>query len=386
MLLRPFRPFFAAFSLACLSSIATAGAGGAKNFETAVTPAQDDRSIYDKIWSLAKLYHNDGAIVQDVSFTGRAQLDYNHLESNVGDNDAWEVRRLRAGLKVKFLDKWLLHGEVDFANQDFEDTSYRRMTDIYLSYTASDAFVFTLGKHSVKFTLDGGTSSKELTAIDRSNLANNLWFSEEYAPGVSVAGKVRRWQYFLGWFSSDGNPEFGNFDAGTFLLTSVGYDFAEQLRADKAVLRLDYVHQTPDEGNEATRPFENIGSLNFNLEKGRFGLGADFSAGQGYGKQGDVRGFTVMPSWHASKNVQLVLRYTQLHGDDNAIRFARYESHVTSGRGDRYREVYAGANWYLYGHKLKLQTGIQYATMDDSRHDGGDYDGWSLVSGLRVSW
>ena len=386
MRLRSLGTVLASLALGCLSSIATAGTASSKNPEGAVAPAKDDQSIYDKIWSLANLYHNDDAIIQDISFTGRAQLDYNHLESNVGDNDAWEMRRLRAGLKVKFLDKWLLHGEVDFANQDFEDTSYRRMTDLYLAYTASDAFVFSIGKHSVKFTLDGGTSSKELIAIDRSNLANNLWFSEEYAPGVSIAGKVKNWQYFLGWFTSDGNPEFGNFDAGSFLLASVGYDFAENLHAKKAVLRLDYVHQTPDEGNEATRPFENIGSLNFNYEKGRFGLGTDFSAGQGYGAQGDVFGLMVMPSWHVTKDVQLVFRYTHMNGDDNSIRFARYESHVLSGKGDEYNEFYAGVNWYLYGHKLKFQSGIQYATMDDSKKDGGDYDGWSLVSGIRVSW
>lgn len=379
-----FKFFLLAAACGCLAAT-PARAGDAKSPEIAVTPT-DDKSIYDKIWSITKLYHNEEAIIQDISFTGRAQLDYTHLESNRGGLDEWQMRRLRAGLKIKFLDKWLLHSEVDFANQDFEDTSYRRMTDIYLSYTASDAFVFTVGKHSVKFTLDGATSSKELITIDRSNLANNLWFTEEYAPGVSVGGKINNWQYFLGWFTSDGNPEFGNFDAGTFLLASVGYDFAEALHCERALLRLDYVHQQPDAGNEATRPFENVGSVNFNYEQGKFGLGTDFSAGQGYGTQGDVFGLTVMPSYYVAKGVQLVMRYTFLSGDDNSIRFARYESHVLPGKGDQYNEIYAGVNWYLYGHKLKLQTGIQYASMDDSKKDGGDYDGWSVVSGVRISW
>ena len=44
----------------------------------------------------------------------------------------------------------------------------------------------TVGKQSLPFTQEGATSSKELITIDRSNLANNIWFSQEYMPGVSV--------------------------------------------------------------------------------------------------------------------------------------------------------------------------------------------------------
>ena len=33
-----------------------------------------------------------------------------------------------------------------------------------------------------------------------------------------------------------------------------------------------------------------------------------------------------------------------------------------------------------------FQTGVQYATMDDSKNDGGEYEGWQVVSGIRISW
>jgi phosphate-selective porin OprO/OprP len=68
------------------------------------------------------------------------------------------------------------------------------------------------------------------------------------------------------------------------------------------------------------------------------------------------------------------------------VRLATYESRVVPGRGDRYNEIYGGVNYFFYGHKLKLQTGVQYAEMDDSAHDGGAYDGWSWTTGLRVGW
>jgi len=375
-------PLVAALGLVTVG--ANAGEAGPKNPEAATAP-KPDQSIYDKIWSYGRLYHNDDAIIQDISLSGRAQFEYFNVNSHQGDEDDWETRRLRGGFKVKFLNKWLLHVEANF-NADDPNPFYTKLTDALLQYTASDALVFTVGKQSVKFGLDGGTSSKELITIDRSNLANNLWFTEEYAPGVSLGGKMGAWQYFLGWFTSDGNPEFGDMAAGTFLLASAGYDFASQLHADKALLRFDYVHQTPDSGNFATRPFENIGSVNFSYEKSKFGLGLDTMGGTGYGSQGDCWGFSVMPSYYLAKGVQAVFRYTYLGGDDNAVRLARYENRVVPGKGDQYNEFYAGLNWYLHGHKLKFQTGVQYATMDDSKKDGGEYDGWSVVSGIRISW
>ena len=52
------------------------------------------------------------------------------------------------------------------------------------------------------------------------------------------------------------------------------------------------------------------------------------------------------------------------------------------GRGDRYQEIYLGANYYFYGHKLKLQSGAQWADMEDSANDGGTYSGFSWTPGF----
>jgi phosphate-selective porin OprO/OprP len=59
---------------------------------------------------------------------------------------------------------------------------------------------------------------------------------------------------------------------------------------------------------------------------------------------------------------------------------------MTSGKGDEYQEIYAGLNYYLYGHKLKLQTGLTYSMMEDSANDGGKYDGWTWTTGVRLSF
>ena len=85
--------------------------------------------------------------------------------------------------------------------------------------------------------------------------------------------------------------------------------------------------------------------------------------------------------------LQLIGRYTFLDSDGpNGILLGIYENRIVTARGDEYHEGYLGANYFFYGHKLKLQTGLQYAHMDDRANDGGAYSGLSWTTGIRVSW
>jgi phosphate-selective porin OprO and OprP len=56
---------------------------------------------------------------------------------------------------------------------------------------------------------------------------------------------------------------------------------------------------------------------------------------------------------------------------------ATYESRVVSARGDKYNEGYLGANYYFYGHKLKLQTGVQCGEMENRGNGTVPYSGFS---------
>ena len=68
-----------------------------------------------------------------------------------------------------------------------------------------------------------------------------------------------------------------------------------------------------------------------------------------------------MPFFNVTEKLQAVGRYTYVDSaEPNGIRFGTYESRVVSGRGDEYNELYLGANYYFYGHKLKMQTGLQW--------------------------
>ncbi|MGE0445332.1 MAG: hypothetical protein AB7P99_08885, partial [Vicinamibacterales bacterium] len=85
--------------------------------------------------------------------------------------------------------------------------------------------------------------------------------------------------------------------------------------------------------------------------------------------------------------VQPVARYTSLRADGpNGIRLATYESRVASGRGDRYDELYVGANYYVSGHRLKVQSGLQWASLTNGPSDDEVYRGLSWTTGIRVGW
>lgn len=354
----------------------------------AQTSEQKQPSTYDRIWRFAEWYESESnPVVQRVLFTGRLQHDFAVIDADQGDMNESNLRRLRLGPRLTIFRRLTLHGEVELNPQE-SDPLYVRTTDLYLQWTKSGRLAVTVGKQGVPFTMDGATSSKELLTIDRSNLANNIWFPQEYMPGVSVSGRAAPWVYRAGVYSAgEANREFGEFNGGAFVLGVLGYDFAKSLDAKEALLAVNYVYQDPDARNTFTRQLEHVGSVNFKFETGNWGLRTDVSAAAGYLGQPDLFALMTMPFVNATSKLQFVGRYTLLKSDrPNGVRLATYESRVVTARGDRYDEWYGGANYYFYGQKLKLQTGVQYADMDDRPNDGGAYSGVSWTSGLRVGW
>lgn len=345
-------------------------------------------SIYDKIWRFTNWYDNkENPVVQRVVFTGRYQHDFALVEADQGDTTEWNVRRMRLGPRITFFRNFTFHTEVELNPQE-RDPFYMRITDAYVAWSRNPALVVTVGKHSVPFTQEGATSSRELLTIDRSNLANNIWFGQEYMPGVSVSGRRNAWSYRGSLYSSGAaNREFGEFNGGVFTLSSIGYDFAKRLGVREAVVTGSYLYQQPDTNNTFTRRYEHITSVTFRLDNGRWGTRGDVSTAAGYLGQRDAWSFMVMPYFNATEKLQFVGRYTFVDSDGtNGVSLPAYENRVTRGSGDEYNEGYVGVNYYFYGHRLKLQSGVAFADMQDRADDGGAYSGTSWVTGLRVGW
>ena len=354
----------------------------------AASEPDDTSSTYDKIWKFAEWYENEtNPVVQRILFSGRYQHEFTAVDSEQGDLQEWNVRRMRLGPRVTLFRRFTAHGEVELNPQE-ADPLYVRTTDLYLQWNRSAGFTLTVGKHGVPFTMDGSTSSKDLLTIDRSNLSNNIWFPQEYIPGVSVSGRRAPWVYRTGVYSSgEANREFGEFNGGIFTLWSVGYDLGPQLGAKEALLSGQYIYQRPDQDNTFTRQLEHVLSINYRYEAQRWGVRADVSGAAGYYSQSNLWGVMAMPFVNLTDKLQLVGRYTFVGSEAaDGVRLATYESRLVPDRGDRYDELYLGANYFFYGHRLKLQSGVQLAELNDPTDGDGGYSGVSWTTGLRVGW
>jgi hypothetical protein len=198
--------------------------------------AKKEPSAYDKLWgSFTEWYADDtNPVVQRVLLSGRFHYDFATINSDQGDLERSNIRRLRIGPRITLYRKYTLHAEVELDPQR-RDPFYVRFTDFYLMWTQSPRIVVTVGRQSAPFTLDGATSSRELLTIDRSNLANNIWFPQEYLPGISLSGRRAPWVYRAALYSSGAaNREFGEFSGGIVKLGVVGYDFAAKLGVREA--------------------------------------------------------------------------------------------------------------------------------------------------------
>lgn len=347
-----------------------------------------ENSIYDDMWRYGTLYEDDsGGWIEKVALSGRLQAEAAWFDADEGDFDDATWRRFRFGFVSQFAHDWRLNVEADLDLNQSRSDWYQGLTDAYIAWRPDPSTELKVLKQSAGFTLDGATSSKKLLTLQRNNLTENLWFTEEYFTGVTLKKDFdEQWFYKVGIFASDDDKEIGVTDAGYFLFVSLDYKLESGPQFDEATIYLDYVYN--DKDIKANTPdLSHVVSLSTRWRAGAWNLHTDLALGDGYFDQSDLWGFVLMPLYDVSERVQLVGRYTYLSSDDsNGLVFNRYEDEIAQGEGDDYREIYAGLNIFLYGHKLKWQTGLQYTRMDDKADDGGEYDGWGITTGLRIYW
>lgn len=391
-------------------------------------------TAWDRTWSAFTLYKDDSnPILQEFSLQGRLQVQSIYGESNddsfntsdykdtVSDENVWgndiEARRARIGFKSKWFQNWKFEGQINVDNdgQDNsgDNTFYKEIYDLFITYTHSDALNISAGKTKVKFTREQEISSKEILTIERSLLSNTLFPGELTGAWVSGKGIQEHWLYELGVYGNERQREFSDFEGGALVLGKIGYDYSAQSGFDSAVASFHYMHNTKpgvqyaddDWSGSASPSFTDSIALTNDITHGRFGLTTDIVYGFGFEgdatqkgaskaiDQSDVFGISVIPSYFIADGLQLVGRFQFATSDDDngskGLALAgRYETLAASAdndgakrTGDTYTSAYLGLNYYLYGHKLKLMNGVEYSHMG-----GGDYDGYTFMSGLRFSF
>ena len=346
---------------------------------------ESSESVLDALWDLPVLYSNkENPVLQEFRIIGRYQGQYAVVDSDQGNFDDWENRRWRLGASAKLFDRVSIKGYINI-DDDF-NPFYKSMEELHMTVKVADALSISVGKQKPYWGYEWTTSSSKILTIERGLLTNQLLPAK--SSGVAAKGDVGGFSYNVGIYSGDLDDEFGGFDGGTFYTASIGYDFSESSGMDKLGWRLDYLYNNQDPGDSAAKPYDNSWATSLVLGQGDFTVVNEFLYATG--QSPDAYGISIMPSYDITDKLQVVGRYQYAHGDGDGIRAqSRYERKVPSitdgGRGEDYHAFYLGLNYYIHGHGLKLMTGLEYATLDGGS-DGGDYDGLSWVTGIRINF
>jgi len=347
-------------------------------------------SIYDRIWAAPVLYEDiDSSTVQSFSLIGRYHGQYWAVRADQGDAQDWENRRMIAGFSSKWFQHFRLQAQMYIKSGG--GSIYDGLYEAYIKWSPPDtAFSLSIGRLDYLFTgLERSTSSKKINTIERGLLVNQIMPAE--VVGTHLLGRQGRFSYQAGLFSRSIEEEFDDFNTGAAAMIGAAYDTA--LFFEEGSLHLDYLYNSRKTEGNAFRPYRHVASLWHKGRSGRLGMGVDLTAALPLETDGYIWGLTLEPTWVLLDELlgngdplQLALRYQYAtSNEDNGLHLQRrYEEKVTVGEGDNYHALYAGLNYYLYGQKLKLMLGAEYARMEDDADDGGDYRGWTWFGAIRT--
>jgi len=376
--------------------------------------ADDDRMLAglesvkrasERIKPALVLYENpENPWLRSVSLMAQLQLQYAHGSANTGkfgtadwpDNLSWrdaEVRRFRLGLRGK------LAGDLSFfsladLHPDFSDGVYKRAPEAYFTWTHSDALAVSAGKVELKFNREQEYASSQFPAFERTAVGNMLYGGE--LTGVWACGKNigNGWLYSLGLFNNDRQDEWPKFQgAGAIIVSKIGYDYTGDTAFGLAQVKLEWLHNTkPGYRNSSSNPasplYSNAFSLSNEFKLDRLGFTAEILRAEGAKGRSDVTAISTMTRFLFTEKLEFinVMELAGSPGADGISIPARYEAlspGLQSGTGDRWFAGYAGLNYHIDGHSVKLMSGVKYSHMS-GLPNGGSFDGWSWLAGLRM--
>ena len=377
---------FLFFSTISLGVIASEVQG--KDIAAKIEFTKKESSIFDDIWRLATLYKDErNPVLQEFKLRGRYNGQYHWLDSDQGNTHDWENRRSRFGFDARLFQQVELR--LDAQSSAEFDPFYAGLVDAYIKWSPSENFHITVGKQMPKIAaFDWLSPLITQQTFERSQMFNQLKIDR--VPGLVVEGKSGNVSYQAGVYSNDVDNELGGFDGGYSFGGGIGYDLKSSMGLEKAEWRLDYLHSDAEECDELFSTYDNIFTTTLSLKDGRWGLGAEVFLASG--NSPDAFGFLIQPSWDiVRKKLQIVARYSLSTGDgpDSVLAQRRYERSAPNlsggGKGDFYNAAYLGLQYFIYGDRLKLLAGAEYAHLNGGGN-GGSYDGVTYLAGVRLGF
>lgn len=360
----------------------------------------EELCAFDKLWSHATLYQDGrNPYFQEFKLRGRYQGQYWDVDADQGSQSKWEDRRIRLGFDAKLFEKQV-EVRLDFQSSDGFDEFYDGLVDAYIRWKPTDWLSITAGRQQPKIAqYDWLNSNIAQPTFERSQIFGQLGVNR--ATGLTVEGNAADLTWRSGVYSNDtpnstggsgafGDGEFGDFNGGVSFTLGGGYDLRHLLDLDKAEVWLDWLHSNREEDDSVLGKYDDVISSTFWVKEGPATLVIEaFFARGGDGTNSDVFGFSIQPTYDLiPKTLQLVGRYSRANSEGplGVQGQARYERKVAGnkGLGDSYHSLYAGAQYFIYGDKLKLMAGAEWAWLD--HEDGESYDGVTLLTGVRLSF
>lgn len=381
---------------------------GTRGGKGEIVESTDSRGLADQIKSALTLYQNeDNPYVKSLNLMAQLQLQYAYGSGNTGKfgTSAWqddlqwgnlECRRYRLGLRAQLGGGFSLFNLTDL-HPDFSDGVYKRTPEMYLTWTHSDVFAVSAGKCEMKFNREQEFPSSQFPVFERTALGNMFYAGE--LTGLWASGKNlgSGWLYSLGVFSNDRQDEWSRFGgAGGITVLKVGYDYTSQTPFDAADARLEWLHNTkPGFGNSSSNPpsplYSNCYSLSNEIKVDRLTFTTEILLGEGANNRSDVGAVSTMLRWSFTEKLEFVnvLETAASRDDHGVILPVRYEalSPGLAGRaGDRWFSGYAGFNYYIEGHAIKLMSGVKYSHMEGiaTQSEGDTFEGWTWLAGVRM--
>lgn len=360
----------------------------------------EESSAFDQLWSHATIYQDgQNPYLQEFKLRGRYQGQYWDVDADQGSQSDWEDRRSRFGFDAKFFGKQV-EVRLDFQSNAGFDEFYDGLVDAYIRWKPVHWLRVTAGKQQPYIgEHDWLVSNTVMPTFERSQIFGQLGINR--ATGLAVEGDAADLRWRGGVYSNDtpnstggsgafGDGELGEFNGGVSFTLGTGYDLKDFLDLDKAEVWLDWLHSDRQDGDSVLGKYDDVISSTFRVKQGPAALVIEaFFARGGDGINSDVFGFYIEPTYDIlPKTLQLVGRYSFADSDGplGVQGQSRYERKVAAnkGLGASYHAFYAGAQYFIYGDKLKLMSGAEWAWLG---HRGGDsYDGVTLLTGVRFAF
>lgn len=357
--------------------VITALSAGLLFSTSSAVAAEGENSWADTLKSMGKVYSDkNDPNVQEVKFFGRLHQQWNYSDGESAGSDfsgnGDELRRLRAGVSVKFLDGYKFLARANFEKGGFRNTSlgYSSFDELYLDYSKDGLFGFDkasigYGRYKVAFGGEERISSKKIKTVERSNINNR--FGSLRPTGFVLNGEKNDVNYTIGIYSTESDSEtLAGWDDG------IAFQFGAEFAAAEGTVATDFIYSDDSANDQSVFDFDWATSITYTRTFGDVEVLTNLT----YGNEGseDVYGFVVIPSFYINEKLEATFRYQYGHSTDmtgvakssssRGLRRVARNDGVGTGSGDVNHTLYAGLSYYIEEHYVKVMTGVEYESID----------------------